>query len=309
MADCDLNNPGRAESHRVGRRYLRGAERPELRPSDDVQQHHRSRGARRPGRALRRLADLARRCSRRCCRACRSRSATSAAGSRTSPPTTTSPRHRGHSTASASPRRRDPRLPDGGGYVVSNLYNVDADASSARPNNYVTFAGNFGEQYQRYNGIHDQRQRAAAQRADGAGRGQQRQDGHGQLRDPGSCCRRSRLTNPYCHNDPGLVTTMSGLAAYTIPRIDVLGERHVPQRSGPGAGGQLRGARGQVAQSLGRPPSGNVANVSINLARARRRSAIASTRSTCGSPRSCASAGRARTSVSISTTCSTRARS
>ena len=73
------------------------------------------------------------------------------------------------------------------------------------------------------------------------------------------------MTNPYCHSAPGLVTRASGLAAYTIPRVDVLVSGTF--RSDPGLvlAANYAVPSAQVAQSLGRPVAGNVANVTVNL--------------------------------------------
>ena len=47
----------------------------------------------------------------------------------------------------------DPRLPGGGGYVVPGLFNVSAAGFARAAANNITDASNFGEQYQRYNGM------------------------------------------------------------------------------------------------------------------------------------------------------------
>ena len=46
----------------------------------------------------------------------------------------------------------DPRLPGGGAYAVNGLYNVVQEKFGQTSNN-ITLAGDFGEQYQRYNGM------------------------------------------------------------------------------------------------------------------------------------------------------------
>ena len=46
----------------------------------------------------------------------------------------------------------DPRLPGGGGYAVDGLYNV-VPAKFGQTSNNITLADDFGEQYQRYNGV------------------------------------------------------------------------------------------------------------------------------------------------------------
>ena len=47
----------------------------------------------------------------------------------------------------------DARLPGGGGYLVSGLYNINARGFSAVPNNLVTDSSQFGEQSEIYNGV------------------------------------------------------------------------------------------------------------------------------------------------------------
>ena len=58
----------------------------------------------------------------------------------------------------------DPRLPGGGGYAVRGLYDI-TPTLFGQVNNLTTWGSNFGEEYSRYNGVLDQRQRADAQRA------------------------------------------------------------------------------------------------------------------------------------------------
>src|SRR4029079_14460699 len=58
----------------------------------------------------------------------------------------------GYFTAYGVTAPSDPRLPGGGGYVVNGLYNVVPEKFGQTSNN-ITLAGDFGEQYQRYNGI------------------------------------------------------------------------------------------------------------------------------------------------------------
>ena len=47
----------------------------------------------------------------------------------------------------------DPRLPDGGGYVVSGFYDLNPNKVTVPQNNYFTLASNYGEQIQHWNGI------------------------------------------------------------------------------------------------------------------------------------------------------------
>ena len=124
----------------------------------------------------------------------------------------------------------DPRLPDGGGYSIPGLFNLTAAGFAKIPSNNVTFAENFGKQTQVYNGVLVNMTARAANGVTmtaGVNAGKTVND---------YCDLRAQLpeltvgifgailgpTNPYCHQDPGLVTKVTGLVSYTIPKIDVL---------------------------------------------------------------------------------------
>jgi hypothetical protein len=157
----------------------------------------------------------------------------------------------------------DPRLPGGGGYVVSDLYNV-TPSLFGQTNNFLTDTANFGEQYQRYNGVLvnvTARLRNGLTLQGGLNSGKTVTD---------NCEVRVDLpeiapVNPYCHNDPGVITRMSGLATYTVPRIDVLVSGTFRSDQGLPLAANYAVPSAVVAQSLGRPPSGNVPNVTVNL--------------------------------------------
>jgi Carboxypeptidase regulatory-like domain len=157
----------------------------------------------------------------------------------------------------------DPRLPDGGGYVVSELYNVTPSLFGLT-NNFLTDTANFGEQYQRYNGVLvnlTARLRNGLTLQGGLNSGKTVTD---------NCEVRLDLpeiapVNPYCHNDPGFITRVSGLATYTIPKVDVLVSGTFRSDQGLPLAANYAVPSAVVAQSLGRPPSGNVPNVTVNL--------------------------------------------
>ena len=46
----------------------------------------------------------------------------------------------------------DPRLPNGGGYTIAGLYDVNQNVASS-VNNLVTLASNYGSQSQYFNGV------------------------------------------------------------------------------------------------------------------------------------------------------------
>jgi len=72
-------------------------------------------------------------------------------------------------------------------------------------------------------------------------------------------------TDPNCHNDPGFVTRVTGLAAYTVPKVALL--LSTTFRSDQGAALQANYVvpTAVVAQTLGRRLSGGVPSVTVNL--------------------------------------------
>jgi hypothetical protein len=166
----------------------------------------------------------------------------------------------------------DPRLPDGGGYTVSGLYNV-VQSKFGATNNNVTFAKNFGEWSQVYNGMlvnFSARASKGLTFQGGVNTGKTVQD---------ICEVRDALpetsigfggstlgpTNPYCHIDPGFITKVTGLATYTVPKVDVLlsgtwrSDQGAPLRATWNAPSDV------VAAALGRPVAGNARTVAIDL--------------------------------------------
>ena len=123
----------------------------------------------------------------------------------------------------------DSRLPSGGGYTVSGLFNLTPDGFLKAASNNVTFADNFGTQTQVYNGVLVNVTARAANGLTltaGVNSGKTVSD---------ICEVRAVLpeittvlngnigpANPFCHIDPGFITKITGLASYTIPKIDVL---------------------------------------------------------------------------------------
>ena len=158
----------------------------------------------------------------------------------------------------------DPRLPNGGGYTIDNLFNV-IPAKSGQENNYRTYAPNFGEQYSIYNGLElsmTARLVNGLQFQAGSSTGSQVTD---------NCEIREVLggdvnpLNPYCHNAPGVTTRVTGAATYTIPRIDVLVSGTFQSSPGSVLSANYNYTAAAISAILGRPVSGNVTNVQINL--------------------------------------------
>src|SRR3970282_191016 len=65
-------------------------------------------------------------------------------------------------------------------------------------------------------------------------------------------------------NAPGLVTRVTGLAAYTVPKIDVLFSTTFRSDQGAVLAANFNVPAPVVAQSLGRLPSGGAANLTVN---------------------------------------------
>jgi len=170
----------------------------------------------------------------------------------------------------------DSRLPGGGGYVVSGLYNVNPDKFSA-VDNYRTYAPAYGNVSQVYNGVDfnvSARLHWGLTVQGGTSTGQQVID---------SCDVRDKLpeqmsmgassqggipynpANPYCHVAPGITTRATAAGSYLMPRADV--QLSFAFTSSPGVPLQANWdvPSAIAALSLGRPLSGNAANVSVNL--------------------------------------------
>jgi hypothetical protein len=172
----------------------------------------------------------------------------------------------------------DPRLPGGGGYVISGLYNpVQAVASLA--NNFNTLASNYGTQYQYSNGVLldvSSRFRGMTLKG-GMTAGDTVQD---------NCEIRARIpeltvgnssaagppvtpTTPYCHISTGLVWRSTALGTYIIPRIDL--QVSGTWRSDQGAplvanySVQTGTVATQGPQPLGRPLSNGAGFAVVNL--------------------------------------------
>ncbi len=157
----------------------------------------------------------------------------------------------------------DPRLPDGGGYPVGTLYNVVA-SGFGRTSNSITRANNFGNQYQSFNGMlvsFSARISNGLTLQGGVNSGVTVTD---------SCEIRAALpetnpTNPYCHSAPGWVTGMRTVAAYTVPKIDVLLAGTFRSDQGASLQANYNVPVAQISAALGRPANIAGTTQSINL--------------------------------------------
>ena len=167
----------------------------------------------------------------------------------------------------------DSRLPGGGNYPVSGLFNVTA-AGFARPtSNNITDAKNFGEQYQNYNGM-------LINVSARASKGLTLQGGINTGKQVNDYCEiRTQLpelslgafgailspTNPYCHVAPGFITKVTGIGSYTVPKIDVLIAGTVRSDQGAPLRATWNAPNATVAVALNRSPAVAGTTVPIEL--------------------------------------------
>ena len=171
---------------------------------------------------------------------------------------------------------QDPRLPGGGGYTVSGLYDV-APALSGRIDNLVTDSRSYGDWSQDFSGVDvtlNVRTRNGLTIQGGTSTGQTVADNcavRAGLPELNSAIGAGLVTStvstvsPYCHVGYGILTQLRGLAAYTIPKIDLQVSGVFQSKPGALLSANYAVPSNVVAQSLGRLPSGNVTNVTVNL--------------------------------------------
>ena len=73
-------------------------------------------------------------------------------------------------------------------------------------------------------------------------------------------------TNPFCHDESRASSrALTGLAAYTVPKIDVLVSGTFRSDQGTPLQAQCVVSSAEAAKTLGRPLSGDAPNVTVNL--------------------------------------------
>jgi hypothetical protein len=177
----------------------------------------------------------------------------------------------------------DPLLPGGGGYQVSGLYDLNNPALFGVTNNFITYADKYGDAYQKFNGIDvsvSARPKFGLTVQGGFSGGYSTSD---------NCDVRAKvpeiaLLNPYCHIETTFLPQYKGIASYVVPRIDVSLSGTFQSKPGiqvsgfgtPVSGGAFAanwtvpttstsGPNLSTNSTLGRAPSGNAPNLTVNL--------------------------------------------
>jgi len=176
------------------------------------------------------------------------------------------------------PVAADPRLPDGGGYVVTDLYDINP-AKFGKVNYIRKSADTFGDETQMWHGVDVNvvaRLRSGITVQGGTSTGRNITDicGVGSTATvvtiPGTLGTNGgpNIDNPtrrFCRVVEPFMTQVRGLATYTIPRIDVLLSGTWSSNPGPQLEANWDAPNAVVATSLGRALSGGVATARVNL--------------------------------------------
>jgi hypothetical protein len=175
----------------------------------------------------------------------------------------------------------DPRLPEGGGYVVSGLFDV-VPGKAGQVSNLIADSRKYGRWYQHFNSIDATiNMRAAAFTfIAGTSTGQTVADNcevRARLPELSTTAAGSSLfgaglanstvspVSPYCHVAFGIQTQFRGLASYELPGIGLQLSTTFQSKPGTMVAANYAVPNAAVAPSLGRDLSGNAPNVTVNL--------------------------------------------
>jgi hypothetical protein len=173
----------------------------------------------------------------------------------------------------------DPRLPGGGGYAISGLYDLNPPKFGVPVNNFVTRADNFGKKVQYWHGVDltiSARPRSGLLLQGGTSTGRTVTDECEVVaKIPeslfGAQVLAANNTNvwlpaSFCHQQSAFLTQLKFLGSYTIPRVDVQVSATLQSLPGPHILANYNAPNALIRPSLGRDLSaGANQNVTVNL--------------------------------------------
>jgi len=174
----------------------------------------------------------------------------------------------------------DPRLPDGGGYAVGPVFDLNTPSLAGVTRNYITYSDTYGDQYQKFNGIDvniSARPRNGLTAQGGFSAGKAVGD-NCEIRDKvPEISQVGGIWNPYCHVETTMLPQYKALASYIIPKVDVQVSSTFTSKPGvnlsgfgtPQQGGAFQAnyvvSNATITPILGRPLSGNAPNMTVNI--------------------------------------------
>jgi hypothetical protein len=155
----------------------------------------------------------------------------------------------------------DPRLPGGGGYVISGLYDIKPAKFGVPTDTFVTLSTNYGTRIQYWHGVDASVSARLRQLLlqGGTSTGRQVTD---------NCEIAAKVNNPsslYCRVTNAFLTQLKFLGSYTVPRVDVQVSAALQSLPGPPIQANYNAPNAEVAPSLGRNLAGGARNVRVNL--------------------------------------------
>jgi len=163
---------------------------------------------------------------------------------------------------------RDERLPGGGGYEVDGLYNVKPEKFSVPADDYITFARNYGNQIQRWDGFDvtfNARPRPGMSLQGGTSTGRTSLNNCDIVDDMPELLVRTNLPESSCDSRSAFLTDFKLLGSYLVPRLDVQVAATVQSAPGQEIAANYVANNTVVAPGLGRPLSGGQSNMTVNI--------------------------------------------
>jgi hypothetical protein len=179
----------------------------------------------------------------------------------------------------------DPRLPDGGGYMLEGLYDLNPN-KVGQVDNYFTRASNFGKMTEHWNGIDtivNMRIDTGVVLQGGVSTGRTSQDycdvaralpeylfgtilaGGGGGQALATFNAGNWMPEMYCDQAGKFETHVKLLGTYQVPKVDVQVAATFQSLPGPLVLANYVAPNSLVAPALGRPLSGNAQNISVNI--------------------------------------------